>query len=338
MSKLQEFMGKIVQIIVSYNETQTTINHSEDFSSKSPGELHQFLQDIITEATTVYETRKSLLEYFLFIVDTIKPLTDKKQSLSQIEQQTIFDTLSSLMNTIKLLLKTSHSNSITVKYSNSIEKMPGFMRGALKGYSLCNTGQVISRELAESLNQVPFGDYLKKLIFEHQLPLLEIERMGKAISDGSTEKELMQEKIKTLTEQIEQQQQEVANLKMENQELSSKFELFKADTELKEKQPRPEIEENILLRQQLEELKTKLLVAEEKSILDTEEIRHLKKEVNLLQDLQSTPSINFYDNLHYHGLFTLQPVPDNRVANTTNNHASRTQKTGYSPKGNTQIE
>lgn len=330
MSKLQEFVGKIVQIIVSYNETQTLKNQStEVFTNKSPEELHKYLQKIITDATSVYETRRSLLEYFLFVVDTIKPLTDQNKPLSKSEQQIIFDTLSSFMNTIKLLLKTSHSNFIPVKYNKSIIQMPGFVRGMLKGYSLCNTGQVISQELPESLSQTSFDESLKNLISEHQLPLLERERLDKAVSDGTTEKELMQEQFKNLADQNKLQLQEIEKLKTLNQELTNKLERVIADNELKEKQPRPEVEENRALRQKLTLLEINLCSAEETN-------QQLKKEINTLQDIKNPRVVNFYDNRNHNTLF--KGLPDNSRPNITNNFDPQINGNSYSTTSHTQTE
>ena len=337
MSKLQEFVGKIVQIIVSYNQTQTSKTYPpEIFTNKSPPELNQFLQEIITEATRGYETRKPLLEYFLFVVNTIKPLTDQKKSLSQQEQQTISDTLPAFLNTLKILLETSHSQYISVKYNKTIVQVPGFIRGALKVYSLCNTGQIISRELAESISQTPFENYFKKLILEHQLPLLEIEHLGKVISDETNEKELMQEQIKNLRNQSELQQTEIANLKNENLGLTTKIKLVLDHAESKEKQPRPEVEENKQLRQELESIKIELNSALQKNEDYADEIRHLKKEMNILHELVTPKVINFYDTLPNQVFFT--PVQDNSEQNTTTNHSNNTPRTGYFSNNRTQTE
>lgn len=330
MSKLQEFIGKIVQIIISYNETQTAKNYSlESYINKSHQELNQFLQKIITEATRGYETRKPLLEYFLFVISTIKPLTDQNKSLSEPEQRTIATTLSAFMSTIQILLKTSHSQYISVKYNKEIVQVPGFIRGALKYYSLCNTGQIINRELSESLTQMPFENYFEKLISEHQIPLLEFERLGKAVSEGTTEKEFMQEEIKKLASQNEQQEREIARLTKNNQELADKLERIKTEIELKEKQPRPEVEENNHLRKQLEELKAELLSAKEKSAEDDKTIRHL-------QDVQNTRTTNVLNNLNDLGIFAIQNTYRNTVrTNNTNNQTTRSE---YSPGGKTQTE
>ena len=337
MSKLQAFVSKIVQIIVSYNQTQTSINYPpESYINKSLPELNQFLHEIITEATRGYETRKPLLEYFLFVVNTIKPLTDQKKSLSESEQQTISDTLPVFLNTLKKLLETSHSQYISVKYNKTIVQVPGFIRGALKAYSLCNTGQIISRELAESITQTPFENYFKKLILEHQLPLLEIERLGKVISDENTEKDLMQGQIKKLATQNEQQRLEIANLNTRNLELTNKLKLVIADAELKEKQPRPEVDENKQLRLELESIKIELNTAQGKNEDYVDEIRQLKKELHILQGLQQPTIIHLYDNLQNQGFFS--PVIDNSERNTTNNHNNSTPRTGYSPSHQTQTE
>lgn len=296
MSRLQELINKLVQIIVSYNETQTNKTiPPESFSNKSPEELHQFLQKMITEATKVYKTRGSLLTYFLFVVDTIKPLVDRKTSLMESEQQSILQTLQSLLNTINLLLKTSHNIYISVSYDNSIIKIPGFIRGVISS-SLCNTGQIISRELADALNDSSKG-YMDKLILDHQSPLLEIERLGNVII-------VMQTEAQNFKILIAQQQKEIASLKIPNLKLVDDVAMMESRIEAKEKQSAFNVEENISQQKKLFCIEDELNSARKENKLQAEEIILLKNEIKALKNTNKS----LYGNMDSHSLFAHKPL------------------------------
>lgn len=352
MSRLQELIDKIVQIIVSYNETQTNTNTPPElYLNKSSEQMQAFLKPLIKEATIVYKTRESLLDYFLFVAKTIKPLADQKNSLTKPEEQHITEVLRLLLNTIKKLLTTSHSNTITIQYDNLTIQIPGFVRGAFSGYSLCNSGQVINRELSDILN-MPTNDYTAKLISDHQLPFLEIERLGKVIIN---EKELTQTEVNKLQKIIEEQQKQLATFQNENSSLSDKLANAESNIQLQEKQlrqeietlqhknsrlsnelenrdaiilsqkqqPRPELEENIQLQQEL----TSVRVSNKDYL---EEINRLIREISNLQDTPETSHKKYYNIQSYSSLFAQNPVSSNfdtiagMVNHTETNNTSST--------------
>lgn len=206
MSKLQKMLQKITQVIVSYYETQISHSYSlESYSNKSHEELQEFLQSLIDEATKKWPTRRSLLQYFLFVIDTIKPLADKKSPMTQDEEDLVLNTLVLLLTTCRHLLSASQSETVNAKYGETITPIPGFVRGFAKGYSFCNTGQLINSVLFEPLKitkDTDIQEMIKELISRHQAPLLETDKLVKEIDLKNTTISLLQEENNRLSSQL----------------------------------------------------------------------------------------------------------------------------------------
>ncbi|KTC84150.1 hypothetical protein [Legionella brunensis] len=277
MSRLQNVILSLCEVIISYSESQSKTNKTysrEELLKKSHLDFMESLQTIINEGTTIYVTRVSLLNYFHFEINRLKPLLEQNAPLSQEDTLIMQQHLQALILNVNKLLNTSQSSTVTINYRKKSEDIPGFIRGMAKGWTLCNSGQIIQDGFIAPLGLLEYSEktvanFIDCLIKEHQLevgmPLLSRE-------NGELKKEIstLKENNESLTE---------ANLKLENdkQRMSEEIESLKLDTST------------------LKEEKGKL----EKQYQDAhDEVERLRKEIALLKT--SKPSLNFTSKKYYH--------------------------------------
>lgn len=183
MSRLQNLVNSLVTVILNYTDPKRLKGlTAELLLQKSHEELIKDLTQLIKEATAIYETRCSLLNYFLYELNTLKPLADNKpEPLSEIELNRIKTHLVDLISNTQKLLKIEKVNFLPVNYNEedreATAKISGFIDGGTLYSSTCRSGQVIqlwhgdiSIFPIDSLKNVP--SFLDHIVNEHHTALL----------------------------------------------------------------------------------------------------------------------------------------------------------------------
>lgn len=249
MSRLQNLINSLIEVIVDYYETQTQKDYSLEALLKMPNEeLMSTLQTLINDATKVYKTRSNLLNYFFYEISTLKPVVDAPEPLNEIDCMAIHERLFKLITNIKTLLETSQSSTISVSYDNKSKDIYGFIRGAMGYWTLCNSGQLIQDKFINVLN-LPVDNSVKTLngfivtmIDEHQtalqLPLLtkenkQLKEENTALREVSTQTQEqvseLQKKIQDLQEQKNILENQLQSLKNEQEKMSDELERLRIE-------------------------------------------------------------------------------------------------------------
>ncbi|HHF7345860.1 TPA: hypothetical protein ACPSKB_002290 [Legionella feeleii] len=256
MSRLQNLVNSLVSVILNYTDPKRLKGHTEEsLLQKSHEDLIKDLTQLIKDATASYETRRTLLDYFLYELNTLKPLADKSTPLGEAELKRIETHLLALITNTQDLLKIDKTSSLPVSYNeedrDATVKISGFIDGGNFYSSTCRSGQVIQRwhEGIEKLSVFPTDSlkdaplFLDHIIDEHHsailLPHLAAENRG---------------------------------LKVENTRLSESEALAKREKEALQKKA-----------DAFDELQEKFRILEEREKLSAEENKRLQEELALSQ-------------------------------------------------------
>ena len=250
MSRLQRLVHSLIQVLVDYNEAKTrSPKVMEQYLKMSHEELMGALDHMIIEATT-NSSRGSLLKYFRFVINELKPLIDKIEPLEEKEEDLIKDNLVAIMANCMNLLDLSQSNSITVFFDDRTAELYGFRRSLYFGATApCESGQVIEKVLLK-----PFGFSGKEspekiravislMIDEHKEGLLPVQQMAKQIKVLTSENELLRHKIDSAKEKDTNIIEAMENLTRDHAELRINFDKLSV--------------KNRLLNEEMEELRVK---------------------------------------------------------------------------------
>ncbi|KTC94956.1 hypothetical protein [Legionella feeleii] len=288
MSRLQNLVNSLVSVILNYTDPKRLKGHTEEsLLQKSHEDLIKDLTQLIKDATASYETRRTLLDYFLYELNTLKPLADKSTPLGEAELKRIETHLLALITNTQDLLKIDKTSSLPVSYNeedrDATVKISGFIDGGNFYSSTCRSGQVIQRwhEGIEKLSVFPADSlkdaqlFLDHIIDEHHsailLPHLEEEnrrlkventRLSESEALAKREKEALQEKLRILEEREKLSAEE-------NKRLQKELELIS--------------ESEALSKREKEALQEKLPILEEREKLSAEENKRLQDELALSQ-------------------------------------------------------
>lgn len=212
MSRLQDLVNKLVQVIAKYNTTQTQKRHDlSTLISKSDTELNSELDKLIADATTTYSNKAPLLHYFLYVINITRPLLNSGKLLEPGEEARVEELLSKLLLDCKTLLKTPQSSIVNVSYGNTIIDMPGL----IGFYRTTNSAQVLTDglfnplklELPETTDTDIVG-LISKLMSKHQLPLKAV-RLSQLNDQLSHEKFELQDALKSIRAELRTEQEKL---------------------------------------------------------------------------------------------------------------------------------
>ncbi|STX28249.1 chromosome segregation protein SMC [Legionella beliardensis] len=212
MSRLQEFITKLGRVIIRYAESQTSDSYNtEEILAKPYPQIVEELTDLIQKAIK-YETRNTVLNYIVYVINTVKPLVAKTTPLTEEETLLIKEILNNFLMTLFELLDITKSTEVQLKYNNiettaqrfistrswTVSRVLSVMGKTLTDYLVNNISAKTSKEVAY---------YVETIIDEHQSIML---------------KPLLEERIKELEEIKKQQEELIAQLQQQLEtELSS---------------------------------------------------------------------------------------------------------------------
>ncbi|WED43832.1 hypothetical protein [Legionella cardiaca] len=333
MSRLQRVVDSLCQIILAYGETQGVKKFSLDEVLKKPHqELKECLQSTINSSTQGWSARGNLLDYLLFEIDVLRPLTARNAPLNSDELLIVESHLTKLIITLHTLLKTSQSVVYSIKYNGKQEDLKGLVRGMSKAWSYTNAGQVIRENFIEPLfkefKEETAADFIAHLIKKHQMELENVSLKKEIIQITEVNKQLestvkqLEEGNHALEAEKSKFSTEVEKLSTENFELQQQIKLLEAEKQkasdageeniaLKDEKSKlsSEVEklstENLKLQQQI-----KLLETEKQKALD--EVERVKRQA-LMRDMHSKTFMPFanrgYSPFWATGLASLLPQP-----------------------------
>ena len=214
MSRLQNLVNSLVSVVLNYTDPKGLKGQTEEsLLQKSHGDLVKERTKLIEDATASYGTRRTLLDYFLYELNTLKPLVDKSTPLDEVELKRIKAHLRALITHTQGLLKIDKTSSLSVSYieedRDKTVQISGFIDAGTLYSSTCRSGQVIQRwhESIEKLSVFPDDNlkdaqlFLDHIIDEHHhailLPHLEEENRGlKAANTRLSESEALAKREK----------------------------------------------------------------------------------------------------------------------------------------------
>ncbi|WP_019217364.1 hypothetical protein [Legionella tunisiensis] len=225
MSRLQNLVNSLVTVVLNYTDPKRLKGHTEEsLLQKSHDDLIEDLAQLIGDSTVSYVTRRTLLDYFLYELNTLKPLADKSTPFGEAELKRIKTHLLALITNTKNLLKIDKTDSLSVSYNEeerdvSVEIF-GFIDGGTLYSSTCRSGQVIQHwhEDIEKLSVFPTDSlknpqlFLDHIVDEHHTAILlphlieenqrlkeENRRLSQSEALAKSEKEALQKKLNRLT-------------------------------------------------------------------------------------------------------------------------------------------
>lgn len=224
MSRLQNLVNSLINVIVDYYSSQTYKKLSLDNLLKlSHTDLEKELKDIIDASIKGkgYDRRRPLLEYFLYEITSLKPLVDNPEPLGEIKAQYVHNNLVKLIEITRKLLGMQKNINISVKYNHKTVE--------LMGSKSCQSGRSLKLWLTD-YNIFPKDDFDSKsfittIISEHQA-LLAQPILIRMVKESEEEKAILQEQNKDLHAKIERLEQEKALLQEENTVLKEKSSLL----------------------------------------------------------------------------------------------------------------
>lgn len=243
MSRLQNLVNSLVTVILNYTDPKRLKGQTEEgLLQKSHGDLIKDLTQLIEGATASYVTRRTLLDYFLYELNTLKPLADKSTPLDEVELKRIKIHLLALITNTQDLLKIDKTSSLPISYNeedrDKTVQISGFIDGGTLYSSTCRSGQVIQHwhEDIEKLSVFPTDSlkdaqlFLGHIIDEHHsailLPHLEKEnhqlkventRLSESEALEKREKEAAQKKVAELEEKLRALEEQNRRLQEESQ-------------------------------------------------------------------------------------------------------------------------
>ncbi|MDX1836652.1 hypothetical protein DIZ81_00465 [Legionella taurinensis] len=180
MSRLQELINTVAQIIINYYEETQSQNIDvplELLYAKPHDEFMSELDKIIQKATSNgYHDRQSLLQYARQVVNDLRPLVEKGTPLSTEEELLVKNTLKSFVADCGLLLKTDQGKKLSILYGNDTWEMKGCIRGVMGRYNYAVSGTVLN-ELLFSSPKSKFQFPLFPSPIQDKTTLSEIESM-----------------------------------------------------------------------------------------------------------------------------------------------------------------
>ncbi|KTD57938.1 hypothetical protein [Legionella shakespearei] len=176
MTKLEELLYSLTNIIVSYHDSQNGVTKIVPYDKDSieqrrklsvcvlniidnkEKDFNAHLKDLIEECTVKigYPNRKPFLHFILNEITVLKSLIDKKEAVTIGELDQYEDQLKQLLTVFKTLLKTGKSTTCEVKYSQSHEpiSLSGLKKDSYLSYGSpwCNSGDLLQKEVLEALD------------------------------------------------------------------------------------------------------------------------------------------------------------------------------------------
>ena len=173
---------------------------AQALTDKPIKEMREALTNLIDASTKSIETRKPLLMYVLHNICLLKSLVDPQSLIDEVALADINKQVQQLIIDLQILLNTSQSSTITLKYNNQNETVYGLTmpmwRGGFTlwtGPSLCISGQIIKQTLFETALKLPVT--------------ADLEIIQQTIGSMFTEYTLLSE-VTTLRDALEQAKQE----------------------------------------------------------------------------------------------------------------------------------
>lgn len=231
MSRLKQLVDNLIQVIVSYYQTQThDSHHSIDhlFKGITSKALDEWLNHLITEGTKTYPARRSFLQYYQNIIRHLYPLLNRDTPLDDIEEGFVFSNLTCLLNNTGTLLKMSQTSTLNIRHLETNAAMPGFVRGGLRAYSFCNAGQTVMKQLFEPLkldknnSETHVTALIGKLLAKHQQPLL-LKQAQTMLAEQTTENDTLKKALQSEQDDHLRLHQEIATLKLRVNSLQGKL-------------------------------------------------------------------------------------------------------------------
>lgn len=238
MSRLQELVNAVAQVIINYyEETQSQhIDIALDVLYAKPHE--QFIAELgkIIDRIELkgYQDRLPLLHYVKSVVNNIRPLVEKGTSLSPEEESLVKSTLKSFVANCGLLLKTDQGKKHSILYNGDTVEIKGCVRGVIGRYSYAVSGTVLNELFFSSstskfqfpLFPSPTQDQtvlseiestISTFINQHQAPLKKHEEQQK-------ENDSLKKENALLKKQVEEQATRLEMLLKSHQDLQKKLE------------------------------------------------------------------------------------------------------------------
>ncbi|WP_131780948.1 hypothetical protein [Legionella gresilensis] len=180
MSRLQEFITKLGRVIIHYAETQSSKTYdTKEILAKPHKELVEKLTSILNEDIK-YESRRSCLNYFIYVINEVKPLVEKDTPLIESEILLIKEILQKFLLTLFDLLDITQSTEVKLKYNNIEEGAKRFIsrnwsfsfnsEKVLSEMGKTVTNYLVNNISAKTSNEVAL--YIETIINEHQNILL----------------------------------------------------------------------------------------------------------------------------------------------------------------------
>lgn len=205
MSRLQDFIIKLGHVVIEYAKNQSPeLTYVEDILTKP----HQVL---ITELNTLIdkglksETRYSCLNYFIYVLDQLKPLIDKTSPLNNAEALLIQDILNKFLLTVFELLDITKTTEVTLKYNNIETTAARFVSTSWLGEKVPSLmGTIVTNHLVNKISaktKKEVKSYVKKMINEHQT-LLSVPFLKEKITKLQIELKTNQDNFSLLIEKV----------------------------------------------------------------------------------------------------------------------------------------
>ncbi|WP_419420410.1 hypothetical protein ACNVED_03675 [Legionella sp. D16C41] len=204
MSRLQEFITKLGRVIIHYAETQTSQTYNTEEILKKP---HSLLVDelskLVQQAVT-YETRRSCLNYFIYVINELKPLTEKEEPLSESETLVIKETLKNFLLTLFELLDIRKDTKVQLKYNNVDTEAARFISrwNFHREKALSIMGETVTNYLVNNISAKTSEEvtlYIETIVNEHQNILL-VPILTNKLEQLKIEKDLIAQELKKTLE------------------------------------------------------------------------------------------------------------------------------------------
>lgn len=263
MSRLQELINTVAQIIINYYEETQSQNIDiplELLYAKPHDEFMSELDKIIQKATSKgYHDRLSLLQYARQVVNDIRPLVEKGTPLSPEEELLVKNTLKSFVADCGLLLKTDQGKKLSILYGNDTWEMKGCIRGVMGRYNYAVSGTVLN-DLLFSSPKSKFQFPLFPSPMQDKTTLSEIESMITIFINQHQNPLKKHAELKKENERLKKQCEELMSLNKQTEEsAAARYDLLVKNHQSLEKKLE---QQEATSQQKEEELKLKIQTLE----------------------------------------------------------------------------
>ncbi|QRN04282.1 hypothetical protein GH742_10555 [Legionella sp. MW5194] len=229
MSRLQELINTVAQIIINYYEETQSQNidiQLELLYAKPHDEFMSELNKIIDKATSKgYHDRLSLLQYARQVVNDLRPLVEKGTPLSPEEELLVKNTLKSFVADCGLLLKTDQGKKLSILYGNDTWEMKGCIRGVMGRYNYAVSGTVLN-DLLFSSSKSKFQFPLFPSPIQDKTTLGEIESMITIFINQHQNPLKKHAELKKENERLKKQCEELESSSKKAEESAARYDLL----------------------------------------------------------------------------------------------------------------